>query len=187
DDPDPATPSDEDCDGPETVIYVDPSGDNNNLGTAEAPRATLASAITLAGTSGATQIYMLAGNHTTSSAIFLADSIDVVGGFTRSGNVWSWGGGSSTIQHDGTPSGPTAIGLSAVNLSNVTLAYLNVQVLASPTLTGINHMGMYALNSNGLRLQNVSFDVASGTDGQDGLTGTAGTSGAPGGLRTGGS
>ncbi len=186
DDPDPTTPSDEDCDGPENVVYVDPSGDNNNLGTAEAPRATLASAITLAGTSGATQIYMLAGNHTTSSAIFLADNLDVVGGFTRSGNVWSWGGGSSTIQHDGTPSGPTAIGLSAVNLSNVTLAYLNVQVLASPTLTGINHMGMYALNSNGLRLQNVSFDVASGTDGQDGLTGTAGAVGSPAGSRIGG-
>ncbi|MCK6549199.1 putative metal-binding motif-containing protein, partial [Myxococcota bacterium] len=175
---DPATPDDDDCDGDELAIYVDPNGSDANAGTPAAPKATVAGGLAAAASLGADVVYLVGGVHSTSAPISLVSGIDVIGGFSRSGNVWTWTGGMTTIEHDGTASSGRVIVLDADRITT-TLAHVTVRARRSED-PGVDHYGLRAITS-ALHLVDVVIDVPAGTDGAAGAIGLAGLVGQPGG------
>jgi hypothetical protein len=184
DDPDPSTPVDEDCDGPEPVLYVDTGGSDSNPGTPAAPFATVTHAVQIAQSLGATQVYLSSGTHTITSPLRLVSGVDVVGGFTRSGNAWTWTGASSVIEHAATSQSGRAVVIEASGGVSATVAHLQVSLRASSD-SGVDHYGIRVVDSPGLRLVDVAVNVPGGTDGAGGATGVDGASGASATSRTG--
>jgi hypothetical protein len=163
------TALDDDCDGPETIIYVDGAVGVNAPASGTAPGLPLRTLAAALARPGVTEIRVAAGSYTLDELdggvyemkLGSTNAVDVIGGWTNpgAGNAWTWNNGVSSITR---PSGPlTAVDLAerrtmAIQAKDVpagtTLAYLDITVEAVATLqgtdrSGFDHYGIHAVNS----------------------------------------
>lgn len=184
---DPSTASDggvdEDCDGPEQVVYVDPTGNDSNTGLVpNLPVQTIERGLQVAQANNRSQVWLVASSYTITAFISPRNRVDIVGGFNRVGTSYVWAGGATQIIQDGTLNQANrAVALYAVGLSGpTTFAHLSIQV-RDPVVPGGTTVGVLANSNTGLiQLRNVQINVASGLSaGAPGANGANGDDGVP--------
>jgi hypothetical protein len=189
---DPKTGEDEDCDGAEKYVYLDNSGSDDHTGlTPGSPVKTISRAQQVARDNNATQILMVDGMYSLASSQYvdMHDGVDLVGGYTRSGSVYTPGTGKATISQSGAQSYQSrAVAVVADGLSShATLANIAIQV-RSPAGPSTDTIGIWARNTTShFHLRNVDVTVERAADGESGTTGAAGAAGPSANLRTPGS
>ena len=164
---------DTNCDGMDgdasNAIFVSPTGDDTNAGTAQNPVKTVGKAIALAAANSKTNVYLSKGTY--AESVNLVSGISLYGGFDQAMGWQRAAANVSRIQATGTA-------ISAMGIAAEThVEFLTVD--ATTGSAGQSSYGVFVSNSVGPVF--VRHDQISAGDGAAGAAGTAGTAGASGG------
>ena len=171
------------CGGGDAILYVDPtSGAASPDGTRARPFLTVTAALDEARRRAsmmltpATRLVVIAGSSTFDGPFELVDGVSVWGGF-RSGSFEPTEGERPTLR--ALPPGTDGIALVVVSAREIdmptTLAHVSVRTdpLIGTGAPGLSVVGVHAVRSPGLRIDDVIVDLGRAQDGAVGATGTA--------------
>jgi hypothetical protein len=162
---------DSNCDGidgdAKAAVFVSPSGDDTNTGSAASPVKTITKALALAGLLGKTSVYANKGTYPES--VSLVGGVSIYGGFDQSLGWQRAAGNVSRIQAIGTA-------VSAVGLVTEThVEFMTVEALTGTA--GRSSYGVFLSNSPGpVFLRYDQITAGNGADGQRGQCGCCGLS-----------
>ncbi len=153
------------------------TGNDDWVGSRNAPMATLQAALSRAVARGKMQLFVARGEYVVSS-LQLSNGISIYGGYDE--NTWQRTSGNRTIL-----TSTASLGVRAMNLSSPTTLDL-LEISVQPSIYQMHNYGLFAVNSPGLIVRNCSIQSGpahagfNGSSGSIGNSGNAGSSGGPG-------
>jgi hypothetical protein len=185
DDPDDAF-ADQNCDGidgdVDKAIFVATSGNDSNLGTQQAPMATINGAIGKALSTAKKQIYISDGLY--NARVTLANGVSLYGGYSAA-NKWKRQAAFIAVIRSATVSGGRVSALEGTNITSpTTIDRLTIQTLGTST-AGISNYAMHCNGCVAVTLKNSTLEAGGagpGTSGTNGSAGANGTNGQAGGV-----
>jgi hypothetical protein len=175
---------DANCDGIDgdasAAVFVSPGGNDANPGTRALPKLTVGAALSLAGTSGKTQVLLDQGVYT--GTVQLVSGISLYGGYSSAGG-WSRSAANVSEIRGTTPSGGTLRGVTGDSImSPTTLDRLKITTTNAPP-GAISTYALYCASCPAIVVKNSTLTPGNGSGGG---AGAAGTTGAGGGTGVGG-
>jgi hypothetical protein len=175
--------ADANCDGIDgtvaAAVFVSPSGSDANPGTMALPKQTVAAALSLASTSGKTQVYMDQGVYV--GTVQLINGISLYGGYSSAGG-WTRSAANVTEIRGTTPSGTTLRGVVGSGItSSTTLDRIKITTVNAPA-GAISTYAFYCSNCGAIVVKNCTLTAGNASAGSSGTPGTSGTGGGSGGA-----
>jgi hypothetical protein len=175
---------DANCDGIDgdasAAVFVSPGGNDANPGTRALPMLTVSAALSLAATSGKSQVYLDQGLYL--GTVQLVNGISLYGGYSSASN-WSRSAANVSEIRGTTASGGALRGVVGDSLSSTTILDRLKITTSNATGAGVSTYALHCTSCPAIVVKNCT--LAAGNAGP-GSAGTAGTSGASGTNGTGG-
>jgi len=169
---------DANCDGIDgdasAAIFVSPGGSDANPGTRPLPVLTVSAALSLASTSGKSQVYVDQGLYL--GTIQLVNGISLYGGYSSAGN-WSRSAANVSEIRGTTASGTALRGVIGNGItSTTTLDRLKITT-SNATGAGVSTYALHCTSCPAIVVKNCTLAAGNASAGSAGSAGTAGASG----------
>ncbi len=169
---------DANCDGIDgdasAAVFVSPVGSNANPGTRVLPMLTMSAALSLASTSGKSQVYVDQGLYL--GTVQLVNGISVYGGYSSAGG-WSRSAANISEIRGTTPSGSALFGVVGDGItSSTTLDRLKITTSNAPGV-GVSTYALHCTSCPFVVVKNCTLAAGNGSAGSPGSGGTTGANG----------
>jgi len=169
---------DANCDGIDgdasAAIFVSPSGNNANPGTRTQPVLSIATALSLAGLAGKSQVYVDQGLYL--GTVQLVNGISLYGGYSSSGG-WSRSAANVSEIRGTTPSGSALRGVVGDTITSATTLDRLKITTSNAVGVGVSTYALHCTSCPAIVVKNCTLTAGNASSGSAGSAGTTGASG----------